>query len=189
MDCQRMIERLKNAGISFDPGMSRGELDGAELVFQFHFPKEIREFLSCGMPVGPSFFNYRDLSVENVKRFREFQVSIERSFRFDLEQNRDDLFEMLGSKLGFAQDLKGFDEAVMEYLRQSVRLIPFFAHRCFFDGMDGMPVVSFWQAVDVVFYGGTFENYLEHEFLGAARVLENMEGRMKNTGIWADIVC
>ena len=188
MDYRYMIERLKKVGISFESGMSRDELDRAESVFQFHFPKELRELLSCGVPVGSSFFNYRDISEKNVDQFHEFQASIERSFRFDLENNREDLFEMLGHRLGFIEDSDAFDNAVMHYVNQSVKLIPFYAHRCFFDGMDDMPIVSFWQPTDSIFYGGTLENYLEVEFLKKQRILENISQRMKNAGIWKDLI-
>jgi len=163
-------------------------LDNAEKFFQFRFPKEIHEFLSCGVPVGSNFFDYRNLSEDNLTRFHKFAASIERSFQFDLTNNREDMLEMLGGKLGFDRDSASFDDAVINYLNQSVRLIPFFAHRCFFDGMDDMPIVSFWQPTDTIFYGGTFENYLEHEFLHRERVLENVDDRMKKTSIWNDLI-
>lgn len=188
MDAIRMINRLKNVGIQFEDGMTEKELDRAEKFFQFRFPKDIREFLSCGVPVGSDFFDYRDLSEDNLARFRKFATSIERSFRFDLKNNREDMLEMLGGKLGFDRDSASFDDAVIKYLNQSVRLVPFFAHRCFFDGMDDMPIVSFWQPVDTIFYGGTFENYLEHEFLEMDRILDNIQERMENTGIWKDLI-
>lgn len=188
MDNGYMIERLKKMGITFAPGMSMEELDRAETVFQFRFPKEIREFLSFGVPVGSSFFNYRDISELNVNRFYEFQASIERSFLFDLENNREDMIALFGEKLGFDQHTEAFDNSVIKYLNESVKLIPFFAHRCFFDGMDDMPIVSFWQPVDTIFYGGSFENYLEVEFLKKQRILENINESMRNTGIWADVI-
>lgn len=185
---QRIIARLKQAGISFEDGMSETELNRAESVFHFHFPKEIREFLSSGLPVGDSFFNYRDLSESNVTRFWEFQMSIEKDFCFDLTNNREEMFEMLGQKLGFAQCSESFDNAVLKYLHDSVKLIPFYAHRCFFDGMDDMPIVSFWQPVDTILYGGNFENYLAHEFLAMDCVIENVQERMEATGIWNDLI-
>lgn len=188
MDNGRLIEELRSAGISFEPGMSEAELDRAERAFQFRFPKEIREFLSLGVPVDPSFFHYRDVSEINIKGFEDFQAFIENHFRFDLENNREDMFEMLGKKLGFDRDSEDFHGAVMDYLHRSVRLIPFYAHRCFFDGMDGMPIVSFWQPTDTIFYGGTFENYLEHEFLRREQILVGVRERMKDTGIWADLI-
>ena len=168
--------------------MSRDELNRAETVFQFHFPKEIREFLACGVPVGSAFFNYRDISESNVNRFHEFQASVERSFRFDLTNNRKVMIALLGDTLNFDRDVENFDDAVIKYLNESGKLIPFFAHRCFFDGMDDMPIVSFWQPSDTIFYGGSFENYLEVEFFRKQRMLENVYEQMKNTGIWLDLI-
>ena len=71
---------------------------------------------------------------------------------------------------------------------ESVHLIPFYAHRCFFDGMDNMPIVSFWQAVDSIFYGRDFENYLLCEFLDQECLLDSVPERMKETGIWYEIL-
>lgn len=188
MDNHQMIKNLKKAGISFAPGMSVFELGRAETVFGFRFPKEIREFLSCGIPVGGPFFNFNDISEHNQTRFQRFQESIVESFEFDLKNNRKTMQAMLGDKLEAAKDADSFDEAVIRYFHESVRLIPFYAHRCFFDGMDNMPIVSFWQPSDTIFYGGTFENYLEHEFLNGERVLENIPERMRGTGIWYDLI-
>lgn len=189
MDELRMINKLKKAGVHIDPGMTAGELDRAEAVFGLRFPKEIRAFLSCGVPVGKDFFDYRDVSPENEKRFLRFQESIERSFRFDLEYNRADMLEILGNSLGFSQASPDFDGAVLDYLRRSVKLIPFFAHRCFFDGMDGLPIVSFWQPTDSLFYGDDFEDYLESEFLGKRQTRRPLPGNFpRETGIWYPIL-
>lgn len=183
-----LIERLKRAGVRFEAGMTTRELDAAEEFFGFRFPGEIREFLSRAVPVGRDFFDYRDHSAENKRRFVDFQAGMEKSFRFDLEHNRDDLLELLGEKLGFAQDGPGFDEAVIGYWRESPRLIPLFAHRCFFDGMDDMPIISFWQPVDTVVYGINLEDYLEAEFLGKTECAELPEDLLKGTGIWKDLI-
>lgn len=185
MDWMPMIDRLKNVGIAFEAGMTEDELNRAEQYYQFRFPQEIREFLSYGVPVGADFFDYRDCSEQNLKRFCAFQDSIERDFRFDLKHNREDMVGMFGDRF---QCSESFDHGVIQYLHESVKVIPFYAHRCFFDGMDNMPIISFWQAVDTIIYGGTFENYLEHEFLDSERLLEPSQDRMKNTGIWYDII-
>lgn len=131
MDNHQMIKKLKKAGVSFAPGMSAFELDRAENVFGFHFPKEIREFLSCGVPVGGFFFDFNDTSEPNQAQFQQFQESIVESFRFDLENNRGDMQAMLGDQLDASQNTDSFDEAVLMYFHESVRLIPFYAHRCF----------------------------------------------------------
>lgn len=191
-----LIRRLKKAGVHFEAGMTAAGLDRAEECFGFRFPKEIRAFLMLAVPVGKDFFDYRDLSEENGNRFRRFQASIVKSFRFDLKNNREDLLELLGQRLGFDQDSGALDDAVMKYLDQSVRLIPFYAHRCFFDGMDDMPIVSFWQPVDTIVYGGNLEHYLKHEFPVEdggedgfdAFSWEALKERLKSTGIWGELI-
>lgn len=183
-----LFGRLKQAGLPFSRGMTSDELDRAEYSFGFRFPDEIRQFLSIAVPSDPAFFSYRDTSEENLERFRTFQTSVEQAFLFDLAENREELYERLGRKLGCDMASENFDREVMEYLRQSVKLIPFYAHRCFFDGMDGMPMVSFWQSVDSIFYGGDFANYLEVEFLNGQRAFEKLDERMEQTGIWKYVI-
>ena len=183
-----LFGRLKRAGLPFSRGMTSDELDRAEYSFGFRFPDEIRQFLSIAVPSDPAFFSYRDTSEENRERFRTFQTSVEQAFLFDLAENREELYERLGRILGCDIASENFDCEVMEYLRQSVKLIPFYAHRCFFDGMDGMPMVSFWQSVDSIFYGGDFANYLEVEFLNGQRAFEKLDERMEQTGIWKYLI-
>lgn len=184
MDNYLMIERLKNAGISFDKGLSNEEFVKIESVLGVRFPSEIKSFLVCGLPVGDHFFNWRDLSPANVQKCYDFQHSIDNAFRFDLENNFDDLQALLGESLSRAGYPELSSETVLAYLHRSARLIPFYAHRCFFDGMDHMPIVSFWQPVDSVFFGENFEDYLEVEFLGKDLCINHIPEQMKETGIW-----
>ena len=121
-----------------------------------------------------------------MQRFQDFQATIEGSFHFDLANNRDIMLELLAEPLGNPVD---FDAAVLDFFHNSVKLIPFYAHRCFYDGMDDMPIVSFWQPVDSIFYGRDFGDYLEREFLGKKSFcLELPEQRLKETGIWQYLV-
>lgn len=184
---QKLIKKLKRAGVRFDPGMTAFQLDRAEAFFGFRFPRELREFLMLAVPVGEDFFDYRDCSEENRKRFVGFYERMEASFRFDLENCRDLLLEFVGEKLGFMEDGPGFDDAVMACWRASPKLVPFYAHRCFFDGLDDMPIVSFWQPVDTILYGSDLKRYLEAEFLGVEDLTDIPE-RMKETGIWSALI-
>ncbi len=184
MNPQQMIERLKNVGISFEAGLSQEEFSRIESVFGFRFPAEIRSFFACGLPVGEQFFDWRDFSVANVEKFHGFYRSMESSFLFDIENNFDDLSDLLDGRFSGIMSKELFSKAVLDYFRQSTKLVPFCAHRCFFDGMDDMPIVSFWQPVDTIFCGETFEDYLEVEFFGKNLCVENIPERMKETGIW-----
>ena len=181
-----MKQKLKKAGIPMERGMTAAQLDRAEAVFGFRFPREIRAFLSFAVPVEKGFFDYRDVSEENQKKFQEFQNWMEDRFRFDLENNREDMLELLAEPLGNPAD---FDGAVMDYFHSSVKLIPFYIHRCFFDGMDDMPIVSFMQPVDSIFYASSFRDYLEVEFLRKDHDAEDPpRDRKKETGIWNYLV-
>ena len=194
MDNYLMIEKLKNAGLRFDSGLSTLEIKEIESTFGFHFPKEIASFLSCAYPIGGSFFDYRNTSQENVDRFLDFQKNIVESFVFDIEHNAPSLQAMLAEHLGEFTDTESFKKAVLESLQNSPKLIPFYAHRCFFDGMDDMPIISFWQAVDTIIYGYDFEDYLEAEFLTSnenivsEEITDGIFEKLKSTGIWYYII-
>ena len=140
--------------------------------------------------MGKEFFDWRDLSEANLQRFRNFQRHIEDTFVFDVEHCEDLLREFLGDTVAEVTDRGTLKTVVLDRLRRSVRLIPFYAHRCFFDSMDDMPIVSFWQAVDTIFYGSDFENYLENEFLRRTEdwQLGEITDKMKDTGIWYYLV-
>jgi len=187
MDHYLMIEKMKNAGIHFEPGLSNEEFDKIESVFGFRFPIEIRDFLACGLPVGVHFFNWRDTSEANLQQFKKFSASVDQSFQFDLEHNWGSMRAMLREPFPDLENQEEFANAVMDFLHRSTKLIPFYAHRCFFDGMDHMPIVSFWQPTDTIFYGADFEDYLEREFLGK-RGRFYIPEQMENTGIWRYVV-
>ena len=194
MDNYLMIERLKKSGLHFDSGLSEIEIKKIESTFGFRFPKEIASFLSCAYPVGCEFFDYRDISQKNIDKFYDFQKNIVESFEFDIANNADSLQAMLKELLGEFTDTEDFKKAVMKSLESSPKLIPFYTHRCFFDGMDNMPIISFWQAVDTIIYGYDFEDYLEAEFLTATNditseeISDNITEKLKTTGIWYYII-
>ena len=194
MDNYLMIERLKKSGLHFDSGLSEIEIKKIESTFGFRFPKEIALFLSCAYPVGCDFFDYRDISQKNIDKFYDFQKNIVKAFEFDIANNADSLQAMLKEFLGEFTDVEDFKKAVMKSLESSPKLIPFFAHRCFFDGMDNMPIISFWQAVDTIIYGYDFEDYLEAEFLTVTNhiiseeIFDNITEKLKAAGIWYYII-
>ena len=194
MDNYLMIERLKKSGLRFDRGLSDTEIKEIETTFGFRFPKEIADFLSNAYPVGCNFFNYRDISQKNIDKFYDFQKNIKESFEFDIANNADSLQAMLKELLGEFIDIEDFKKAVMKSLESSPKLIPFYAHRCFFDGMDNMPIISFWQAVDTIIYGNDLEDYLEAEFLTATNdivseeISDSIIEKLKATGIWYYII-
>ena len=78
----------------------------------------------------------------------------------------------LATALGFALSL-----IVFAGLREQLSLVrvP--------KGMDGMPIISFWQPVDSIVYGIDLQDYLEAEFLGKDDPCELPPDLLKGTGI------
>ena len=183
LDTTHLINSLKASGISFGEGLKPREIREIERTFGFQFPKEIAYFLSRAYPLNPGFFNYKDLSDGNVQAFRNFQVQIKDAFLFDLQNNTDTIQALL-RPLGWHYP-QSFQDVVMEALEKSPRLLPFYGHRCFFDGMDGMPILSFSQPIETIIYGSDLENYFENEFLSPERHrIKTVSEKMKDTGIW-----
>lgn len=181
------IDRMKRAGVSFADGMSNEEIEKAEQVFGFTFPKEIAAFLRMATPVGDGFFDYRDLSERNVEKFKAFRRMIEGGFAFDLSNipRYRRAMERRYRTVGITETL----EAIMKDYEKSPKLIPIYGHRCFLDGLDGMPILSYSQPVDTILYGESFEDYLEREFCGEKKAFQTQIPKsMEKAGIWASLV-
>ncbi len=183
-----MIKRLKSAGIKFDNGLSEAEFEKIYQVFGVTFPQEIKAFLECGMPCIYPFINWRDNRKWYVENITNFQDSIKEDFIFDFENNA--LHKLFAKKFENITNENDLKDAVLKYFDKSAKLIPFYGHRCFFNGMDNMPIVSYCQPSDVIFYGTDFENYLENEFLRKGQKLEigDITDDFLNTGIWYDLI-
>ena len=180
---RKLVDRLKALGIAFSEGLSQNEIKEIERTFGFRFPKEIAYFLSLAYPVEPNFFNYRDMSEHNLQVFHDFEEKIKQSFWFDLQNNTPTL-EALLRRLGCKNTLS-FGDAVMDALFKSPRLIPFYQNRCFLDGIDGTPIISFHQPVDTIIYGSDLENYFENEFLSPKNFhIVKRPDQMEDMGIW-----
>ena len=190
-EMKKIIRRLKLKGFHFEKGLSNEEFDKIEKTYNFIFPTEIREFLSYGMPTGKYFYNWRDFSEENIEKINGFQKNIEDAFIFDFEHN--DLAGDFKDKFPKAKDEKELKKCVLDYLHASPKLIPFYAHRCFFDGLDDMPMVSFQQPTDSPICGINFVDFVEREFFNKHKETskeedEQIEKKLQKTGIWKDIV-
>lgn len=182
-----IIDRMRSAGVQLQSGMSEEELAGAERTFGFTFPKEIAEFLQAATPTGDCFFDYRDLSQRNIEKFGAFRRMIESSFAFDLSNVPRYLRQM--ERKYRTSGVKETHEAIMREYESSPKLIPFYGHRCFFDGLDGMPILSFSGPIDTIIYGESFEEYLEREFCGKKKALETqIPASMESAGIWRSLV-
>ena len=182
-----IIEKMKKKGIKFDKGLTEEEFEKINNIYGFTFPKEIKEFLSIALPINKGFYNWRDFSDKNVNHIKDFQKTyIEDGFEFDIEKNN--LLDDFRKKFPKCKNDEELKIEVLKYLHSSPRLIPFFKHRCFFDGLDNMPIISFWQPTDMIFYGDDLKDYIEVEFFDKNGTNEIPKEKINKMGIWSDLL-
>ena len=153
-----IIEKMKAKNIVFANGLTKEEFDKIEKLYDIKFPKELREFLSVGLPIAeyilstptveePHYeFNFpiwNDFSSENVEKIKNW-----------IKNPKDMLKEEWTDK--------EFCDFVDNKLENT---IPVFAHRYLLQ-KDNSPILSIWEADDIICYGKDLEDYLQTEFLG-----------------------
>lgn len=180
-------EKMKQSGITFDPGMTEGEFSEAEGIYRFRFPESLREFLSLGIPTSGrdyEFPKWRDFSAENAAY---------------IKQRMQDPFDRLKNdivKNGFwlpcwGEKPQSPDEAEAGFSRLisgSPKLIPVFGHRYMplIGGCDNPPVIS-TVGRDTIFYGAALEDYLETEFICREYRKINADA-LPYIPVWTDII-
>ena len=59
-DWSSELRLLEGRGITLAPGLSPLEFQRIEAIHRFRFPPDLRSLLSCALPVGPSFPDWRE---------------------------------------------------------------------------------------------------------------------------------
>jgi hypothetical protein len=150
--------KLREAGVTFAPGLTDTEAKRAEAHHAFRFPPDLKEFLMAGLPVSDGWPNWRDVNNREIARMTAWPFE---GMCFDIANNAFWLEEW-GPKpplneAAFAVAKAHFDEAPT--------LIPVCGHRYVPDApcLAGNPIFSVHQT-DIIYYGSDLGNYLENEF-------------------------
>jgi len=86
-EIERVIEILKDCHVRLKHGMSDKQIEQAEQMYGITFPEDLRAFYQAVVPVGRRFYDWTDLSPENVwhiKRMINHPVSVS---LWDIEAN------------------------------------------------------------------------------------------------------
>ena len=62
---------LEKSGIELSDGLKESEIDKIEQIYEFKFPKSLKDFLSYTLPISVEFYNWRDFSDENIKEIKQ----------------------------------------------------------------------------------------------------------------------
>ena len=68
---KQIKDLLEKSGIELSDGLKEGEIDKIEQIYEFKFPKSLRDFLSYTLPISVEFYNWRDFSDENIKEIKQ----------------------------------------------------------------------------------------------------------------------
>jgi hypothetical protein len=156
---QRMVTRLGEHGIAFDPGLSDAEVTAAESRFGFRFPPDLRAFLQTALPRGSGFPDWRSGDEAALRDWLDVPL---RGVIFDIEHNGFWLPEWGARPQSVADAMRVAEQLVAA----APRLIPVYMHRMMPDEphLPGNPVFSVHQT-DIIVYGANLQDYLAHEFL------------------------
>lgn len=149
---------LHAAGVKFSRGLVAKEFDRIEAFLGVSFPSDLRGFLSCGMPKGRRWPNWRRVKSKRMAGALSWPAD---GMCFDVRNNGFWLPEWGGRPSS--------DEEACEVARAACSraplLLPVYGHRYLpaFPCDEGYPVLSVYQT-DIIYYGPNLERYFRAEF-------------------------
>lgn len=207
MKYNQIVNKMKNNGIVFANGLTEKEFEEIEKIYNIKFPKDLKEFLSIGLPFAqytsipkiagqPEYYHYNkpfpiwnDFSEENIKAIKEWIAKPKQLLKEEYidSKNNESEFIILLNDLGINND-KSIEEIDKEFeyflVNKLETTIPVFAHRYILE-KESSPVLSIPQTDDIVLYGDNLFNYLEREFCGK-KITRHYE--LVNLGYWHEVV-
>ncbi|MEG0415778.1 MAG: hypothetical protein RR565_06535 [Erysipelothrix sp.] len=150
---------MKSKGIEFEPGMSNEQIMESENAFNLTFPNVLKDFLSAGVPVSNGFYNWRDLSAENIALVNK---AIKKPYIDILNELKDEGYWCMswGEK---PNEIKEAIERFESMYAASPKIFPIFSHRYLID-LSPEPCVLSIVGTDTICYSNNLEKYLAIEF-------------------------
>lgn len=160
---KRIIEVMKENGISFDAGLSEAEFEKIEEIFQIKFPFDLRILLSLNLPVSEGFVHWR-YGINSKDGKRRIEQSLARPLEgtlFDVKMNSF-WMRIWGN---IPEDFESQKKLVTKYFSTVPKLIPIYGHRYISEEPNETrnPVFSVYQT-DIIYYGKDLIDYLCNEF-------------------------
>jgi hypothetical protein len=180
MDLPTIQRLLLKAGVLIDTGLSADEFQRIESAFGFTFPPDLREFLSLGLPVSPSWVDWRRADEGTLRERLDWPFE---GMCFDIANNAF-WMEEWGEK---PRELAAAYEIAREALRNAPILIPICSHRFIPETPrePGNPVFSVYQT-DIIYCGTDLIDYFQNEFsYYFGRASYSLAGTPKKIPFWS----
>lgn len=179
---KQTIEFLKTKNIQFEQGLTDAEVEQTEKVYDIKLPSSLKNFLMTALPISKGFYNWRDVTEENVSEIRN-AIALP---RISIGKEPDQVYwcDEWGSE---PDDREEFKAEVFKRLKEAPRLIPIFSHRYIpMNLSDDPPVISVCDW-DVIYYGIHLEDYFMREF-GEKKCDEIYFKDVEYIPFWTDIM-
>ena len=188
---REIVSKLQTKGVLFELGMSSSEIAEIEKLYDIYFPSELKGLYSVGLPVSSGFYNWRDVSVDNVECIKKtlkrpilgLQTELENDFGGDGFPHDDFWYDGWGDKPNnFNQAYK----ILLTHYNNAPKLIPIYGHRYmpFIQNSEEAPVFSIIGS-DIIYYGENLISYLETEF----KLREyNNDMKCQHIDFWSDLL-
>jgi hypothetical protein len=180
-DWSSELRSLRDRGVTLARGLTAVEIQRVEETHRFRFPPDLASFLSCALPVGPRFPDWR--APESPVLLDQFAWPFD-GMAFDIESNAF-WWEPWGPRPVVLSEAIAVAKAAVE---RAPRMIPIAGHRYLpaEPASAGNPVFSVYQT-DIIFYSVDLRRYLSCEFGGVAYVAA-VSGDIRRIRFWTDLV-
>lgn len=183
---KQIKELLEKSGIELSDGLKESEIGKIEQIYEFKFPKSLRDFLSYTLPISVEFYNWRDFSDENIKEIKQAMNYV---FEYLKNDPIDEIFPNEGywntQKWGpMPEDGSRKRAVVLEAAKIAPKIIPVYSHRympCL--KLPDPPVLSI-HYTDVICYGENLYDYFLREF---SKKSFDPIGKFPQVPFWSDL--
>lgn len=175
------ISLLQSRGFDLAPGLTDDEFHRVETLHGLRFPPDLRSFLSCALPIGKRFPNWRDPESESILDQLGWPF---KGMAFDIEHNVF-WWPAWGERPAAHQDAISVARTAFESVP---KMIPVYGHRYLPAEPEtaGNPVFSIYQT-DIIYYGLGLRRYFACEF-GALSHEDAIRGEPRFIRFWTDLV-
>jgi hypothetical protein len=186
-DWSAALERLKkreaDGEMTLTLGLTEDELMRAEEIHEFRFPPDLRSFLSCVLPLGRHFYDWRNPGSRALLGMFAWPFE---GIAFDIEHNKF-WWDEWGPR---PEKLADAFEIAKAAVAAAPRLIPISSHRFIPEepSLAGNPVFSVYQT-DIIEYGVDLQDYFLREFGNRAeRDAKWPEEPSRRIRFWSDVI-
>ena len=179
---ERSLNIMKEKDIIVEKGLSSEEISTIEKEYNLVFPVQLKTFLSLVLPVSIGYYNWRDVSLENINKIKKaIDAPLHDIYQ---EKNYIDWNPKWGEE---PESLLDRYQRINDIIYQAPRLIPFCGHRFIPSGnYHRCPILSIYGS-DIIYYGSDIDEFFEIEYGYKKQNMINFND-IDYVPVWSDLM-